>query len=984
MADGGGGPNIITLNMKLENHTHSRCVPIWTICLLATLFRVIPVDAEDEIDFARDIQPILNAKCTGCHGGVKAAGGVSFIYENQVVNFEGDSGMPVVTPGDLEESEMIYRITTSDEDERMPPPDDHPEGLEANEIELIKRWVKQGAKWSGHWAFTKPRAQERPTVKMGEWPKKRSDYFILSQLESEGLSPSRAADPPQWLRRASIDLTGLPPTLEELDTFNQTVTNKGADIAYQEAVDRLLASSHFGERWAQMWMDLVRYADTQGFEKDNGRTVWPYRDWLIRAFNDDLPYDQFTIKQIAGDLLPDRTVDDLVATVCHRNTQTNAEGGTDDEEFRVAAVIDRMSTTWTVWQGVTFGCVQCHSHPYDPIRHEEFYQFMSFFNNSEDADLNDDYPVLNYPKDHEQRQKAFDLYEQIASLRESLNEPGRVLGLDKDLVWETPEDLTLAANRGTIHLAKDGLIRTGGTADSDLVLEVSFPAKTVTSFRLRILPESDDPAKWPERGSVATQFWVTLKLPDGTEKRLPLTEVFADTLAGPYDPMDSLKAGGRGFGGYPKLFGPRWAVFVLKESLTPPEGAVFRVSIGNRASTTGNQMTPLRRFAIETNSDPRWAEIAAAPDRAANWKRHSKLLANQKAIPSVSIPVMVERPSAGARETRQFIRGNWIEKDKAVEAGTPGVFHPLPPGKADRVALANWLVHPDNALTSRIFVNRIWSHLFGIGIVETLEDMGSTGEQPSHPELLDDLAVRFQSEMGWSLKTLLRELVLSSAYRQDHGTTPELLEADPRNRLLARGPRTRLSAEMIRDQALTVSGLLSRKAYGPPVMPPQPAGIWAGAFGGGKWENSTGEDRYRRAVYTYWKRTSPYPSFLTFDAPAREICSARRIATNTPLQPLITLNDPVFLECSKVLAKRMDEEGGEVIADKMAKGYLLITLRQPDETVLAELTNLYRDVLAELKSDFTDDSKSLGATPHAAALTLTASALLNLDTVLTK
>jgi len=943
------------------------------------------VHAEDEIDFARDIQPILNAKCTGCHGGVKAAGGISFIYENQVINFEGDSGVPVVTPGDLEKSEMIYRIMTDDEDDRMPPLDDHPEGLEPREIELIKNWVKQGAKWSGHWAFSKPLAQELPDVTLSEWPKKRTDYFILSRLESEDISPSEAADPSQWFRRASIDLTGLPPTLKELEEFNQSVSAEGVDAAYEATVDRLLASPHFGERWAQMWMDLVRYADTQGYEKDKGRTVWPYRDWLIRAFNDDLPYDQFTIKQIAGDLLPNRTVDDLVATICHRNTQTNTEGGTDDEEFRVAAVIDRISTTWTVWQGVTFGCVQCHSHPYDPIRHEEFYEFMAFFNNSEDTDLDNDYPVLSYPTASEDLQKGFDLQEKISSSRESLNEPGRVLGLDKGLVWETSNDLTLATNRGNIHLAKDGYIRTGGTPASDLTLDISFPAKPVTAFRLRIQPDYNDPAKLPSRGSVATQFMVTLEMPDGTEKKLPVSEVFADTLAGPHDPMEAIRPSGMGFGGYPKLFGPRWAVFVLKESLTPLAGATIRISIENKAATTGNQMTPLRRFAIDTNSDPRWTELVNDQSRATAWRQYHKMRADLKAIPSITIPVMEERPPAGARETRLFVRGNWIDKDQAVTPGTPGVFHPLPPGNADRVALAEWLVHPDNALTSRVFVNRIWSHLFGLGIVETLEDMGSTGELPSHPELLDDLAVRFQSEMGWSLKNLLRELVLSAAYRQDNAATPEVLEADRRNRLLARGPRTRLSAEMIRDQALTVSGLLSRKSFGPPVMPPQPDGIWAGAFGGGgKWENSTGEDRFRRAVYTYWKRTSPYPSFLTFDAPAREICSARRIATNTPLQPLITLNDPVYLECAQALAKRMDEEGGESIPDKMTKGYLLANLSQPDETVLRELTNLYRDVLAELESDFTDDSKSLGATPHTAALTLTASALLNLDTVLTK
>lgn len=909
--------------------------------VLSTLAIAQDSISDKPIDFGKQVRPILNRACVSCHGSIKQSGGISFIYREQALA-EGDSGEATLVPGKPSESEFVRRITSDDEFERMPPPEEHPEGLKPAEIKLLTEWVRQGAKWSDHWSFVKPARQGLPKLKTPSWVRSRSDHFVLSQLEAMELSPSPAAPATQWLRRAAFDLTGLPPTLDELNQFLKD-HERDPEAAYERQVTHLLDSPHFGERWAQMWMDLVRYADTQGYENDLPRTVWPYRDWLIRAFNDDMPFDQFTIKQIAGDLLPQSSSDDLVATVCHRNTQTNVEGGTDDEEFRVSAVIDRINTTWTVWHGLTFGCAQCHNHPYDPFRQDEFYRFMAFYNNTEDCDLNTDFPLFAYPKKHEQREDAYALHKEITSLREELNAPGFDLAQAADHSWRQLKNLSARTTHGKISVTEHGQLRASGTPFGSMRTDVTFDAQSITAFRLRILPDDDDPATGPDRGAVVTHISVTATVKDGSETKIPIAEVFADSLVGPYDPMDAIKENARGFGGYPKLFGPRWAVFVLKEPAALADAKTLTISFRNAAITTGRQFTPVRNLAFDLSDDPRWTTLVSAEDHQKGWEEHGELVRKQKSIPSVRIPVMAERSSRGQRETRTFVRGNWLDKKDLVSAGFPKTLHTLPSESPDRLAMAKWLVSPDNPLTARVFVNRIWSELFGTGIVATLEDFGSSGQAPSHPALLDDLAVRFQTDMKWSVKQLLREIVLSSAYRQNHRVTSGSLEKDPQNRLLSRGPRTRLSAEMVRDQALAVSGLLTKKQFGPPVMPPQPQGVWEGAFGRRKWVEARGEDRTRRAIYTYWKRTSPYPGFVTFDAPAREVCSPRRITTNTPLQALVTLNDPVYLECAQALARRMDELGGKPLTNKIKVGYRLITLVPPDEATIAELSALYED-----------------------------------------
>jgi hypothetical protein len=590
---------------------------------------------------------------------------------------------------------------------------------------------------AAHWAYRKPELPARPEVRDQAWPRGELDYLVLAPMEAAGLSPSAEAEAATLLRRVSLDLTGLPPQPGEVRAF---VADHG-EGAYQATVDRLLASPRFGERWASVWLDLARYADTQGYEKDNLRTTWAYRDWVIKAFNDDLPFDRFTIEQLAGDLLPAPTVDQLIATAFHRNTMTNTEGGTDDEEFRVKAVIDRVNTTATVWLGLSVACAQCHDHPNEPMPQRDYYGLMAFFNNTADADKNDDAPVLSV---------------------------------------------------------------------------------------------------------------------------VPLAE---------------------------------------------------------RA-------------------------------RASNGEAQAETL----------VPIMRELAGPERRVTRRFHRGNWLDPREDAAPATPTLLHPFPEdAPRDRLGLAQWLVSPENPLTARVTVNRIWAQRFGTGIVETEEDFGSTGSRPSNQALLDYLAVRFQRDLHWSMKKLLREIVLSATYRQSSACSEERRARDPRNRLLARGARFRLPAEMIRDQALAAAGLLSEKMYGRSVMPPQPEGVWSVVYNAQRWVTSRGEDRYRRALYTFTRRTSPYPSAALFDAPPRESCTPRRVRTNTPSAALVTLNDAVFVEAAAALGKRMAAQPGGIV-EQVRFGWKLVLAREPSEVALREL-------------------EALWAKGGASAV---ATALLNLDETLTR
>ena len=928
----------------------------------------------ERVEFNRDIRPILTKHCTACHGGVKEAGGISFISRD-LATAEGKSGEHPIVPGDPAKSDMLRRIRSNDPDEVMPKPKHGPR-LSSEEASLIERWIADGAVWQNHWSYEKPLEKEVSGLSDEKWPRVPFDRFILQRLDQEKLKPSPAAPAEEWLRRASLDLTGVPPSPEELASFVKEHA-EDSRAAKERAVDRLLASPRFGERWAAMWLDLARYSDTYGFEKDPHRNVWPYRDWLIRAFNEDMPYDRFTIEQLAGDLLPDATADQRLATAFHRNTQCNTEGGTDDEEFRVAAVLDRVNTTWTAWQGTTFGCVQCHSHPYDPIQHDEYYQFAAFFNNTLDHDLDNDFPRMKIANDPVQREEASSLETRMRKLRAELNAPGAALAKSAN-DWQPFTADAFNPSHGQLIPQSDGTIRAEGTLPTGCKHVLSGPASAFSALRLKILPDSDDPKKWPERGSLVTMFEVALVDAAGASTPVAMKEVFVDHFSGHHEPSPTGHVGA-----FPKLEGPRWFVFVPAAPVIPTPGAKLSVSMTQKDDTAGEQATPVRRFSLDFSNHSGWAALMNDPARAALWEKSREMKKQDDGIKGTMVPVMIARSDEGARETRVFARGNRLSKEHVVSPGLPAVFNARSTGKnPTRLEMARWIVGQENPLAARVLANRLWSELFGTGIVRTLEDFGTSGELPSHPELLDHLALRLRDHHRWSIKAMLREMVLSSTYSQSHRASSALVARDPGNRLLARGPRNRLTAEMVRDQALAVAGLLTPKMFGPPVYPPQPEGVWNSVYSGATWKDSTGEDRFRRGIYTYSKRTSGFPGFLTFDAPSRDLCSARRITSNTPLQALVTLNDPAHIEAAQGFAKRMESHSAD-LAQRIGFGVLLATQQTASSTMLEELVALH----VAAKEDYVRSpelSSKLGSTPDVSALVLVANTILNLDSALNR
>jgi hypothetical protein len=991
----------------------------------ASLFH--PRASGPRVDFNRDIRPIFNSNCMACHGGVKQASNVSFSYRAQVLG-RGKSGRTIVVPGNPRASELIARVTSNDPEVRMPL---HGAPLKPEQIALLRRWIEQGAPWSDYWAFVPPRPQALPAVRRPGWIRRPLDRFILARLEKEGLSPSPQADKAALLRRVSLDLTGLPPTPQEQAAF---LADTSAN-AYEKQVDRLLASPRYGERWASMWLDLARYGDSKGFEKDKSRPgVWPYRDWVIAAFNGNLPYDQFVIKQLAGDLLPNHSFDDLIATSFHRQTAANDEGGTDDEEFRLAAVMDRASTTWSVLNGVTFNCVQCHSHPYDPIRHAEYYKFLAFFNTSRDADiafdsaLDDDWPVLHVPRDKVDYAQADRLQRQAAALRDRLVEASRAAAAraaqwkalpirqgEVSEVLAIGHDITeLSARPSNAELAKQiaqlraelvkvkarkpaAAIRVrGGMADwtgtvpikSLFDLTADADVKLITALRLEVPPaDAAKAAHSPEKGFVVNHIDAWLVRPDGSADKIAFrlwAPDAAESLQGnlarmlrntperkdatPADVAQSLAANS-GFMADPNLFRTRWVVGVPQAPLHPAPGTRLRIQL-TQTEPINAASSPVPRVRIFASGDAAWTGLAGAPGTDNGIAALAQAARRLQAMSTVPLPVMAEEAGYERRATLEFERGSFLSQiGPPLAADTPALFPKLPANAPhNRLTLARWFFAPGQPLTARVAVNRYWEELFGTGIVESLEDFGSAGEMPSHPELLDWLALHFQNDLHWNTKALLRELVTSATYRQSAVTSAALREKDPRNRLLARGPAQRLTAEMVRDQALLASGLLNPKMGGPPVMPLQPGGVWnVEANNAERWVDSTGADRNRRAIYTFIKRTAIYPSFVTFDAADRQLSAPRRIPTNTPLQALVTLNDPVYRQAAVALAARMRKEGGNSTDARLDYGAELVLSRKLTAAELAPLRRLY--------GQFPNETRGY---------TAVASALLNLDAALTR
>jgi hypothetical protein len=947
--------------------------------------------APAKIDFSRDVRPILNTNCLACHGGVKKSSEVSFLYREEALG-KGKSGKPTVVPGDPDASEMMTRILSDDPDEVMPQPE-HGPALKAHEITLIRQWIAEGAEWNNHWSFEKPTRHDAPKISDPKWPKNAIDPFVLAKLDEKEIQPSPPASSARLLRRLHLDLTGYPPSLDQLDAFEKSYA-ANPDTAVADVTNRLLKADSFGEKWASQWLDVARYADSEGLGADRRWNTWPYRDWVIRALNEDMPYDQFLIKQLAGDLLPDHSLDDLIATTFHRLSQQNAEGGTDNEEFRVMAVMDRVNTTWKGIQGITFECTQCHEHPYEPIHHDEYYKFFAFFNNSRDLDLNTHFPTLKVPAKPEEFPIANQHLNQSRQLQSKLQNQSRKL--IAETTWTKVNKMTVKSERVSSKSRQlDGYqeFLTDGTIPNNIVFKLDVPKpaslQKLTALRIHTLPlDLKKALHSPSLGAVLSRIILKATLP-GQDKPLdlPIAQILGDDDFPMWNPNDSLKKGNSGWGAYTHQYHPRSCIVVLKNPLNLPAGSTIHLELHhNAAAPTGPMAT--KRGRLELTDSPAFQSWLADPTTVQTAKERDTALADYNNLGQTNIAIMDRLQPGLQRETRTFERGNWLEKaDTPLTPGTPKSLPPLNPNDPEsptRLDLANWIAADANPFTSRVLVARIWEQLFGLSLVETLEDFGSSGVPPSHPDLLDDLALRFQTEMNRSLKTLIREILTSATYRQSSKTTSLAQEKDPENRYLSRGPRNRLSAETVRDHHLTTSGLINPALFGAPVRPPIPAGVWK-PFSDGPWNAAKVGDpnRYRRSIYTYWKRSIPYPAFGSFDAPTREVCSSRRLISNTPLAALATLNDEAYAEMAGGLARRMKYDTEGDVRTKLIAGFRMATSLKPSNQQLEIITSLFDDTVKDFEAD-PQQYAGLAGTPDGAAYTIVAAAYLNMDDALTR
>ena len=1012
------------------------------------------------IDFAGEIQPILEQYCYECHGRAKARGRLR-LHAPEFIRKGGNSGA-VILPGRSHESLLIRRVLDENPEDRMPLDGDP---LPEEAIARLRAWIDQGAPIPAqtvassaesaeslvdeHWAYVKPTRPELPPVTAAEWVRNPIDRFVLSRLEREQFSPSPDAARATLLRRVSLDITGLPPTPAELDSFLAD-TSPGA---YEKVVERLLASPQYGERWARPWLDLARYADTNGYEKDNRRAIWKYRDWVIDALNRDLPFDRFTIEQIAGDMLPNATVEQKIATGFHRNAMTNEEGGVDPEESRYEVLVDRTNTTATAWLGSTLGCAQCHNHKYDPFTQKDYFRLLAFFANA-------DFESRSFGDGTRYFEPTLDLAsaEQEATRKELQAEIDR---LDRELknvtpaireaqaeweqsmrsaqaAWTRLEPHKVSATNGVaLKVLPDGSVLASGP--NPPLTSYTFTAHTtlqgMTGIRLETMPHPSLPRDGPGRDGYG-HFRVTgiqvdvVPATGGTEmsRVVQFDTVKVDDAAYAFDPKALLAATPAGNDRKRGSWAinamrdveraPRHAVLAAAAPFGFPEGTRITVRIDHLDGTIGQGIGRFRLSVTDAATPLDGADLAArvrpvldvppaertatqAEEVAAAFRATTPLLkptrdalaAARKALADLQIPstlVMKERGSfeRPSYELRQ--RGSFAAKGERVYAGTPAALHPMRDDQpVNRLGLARWLVDENNPLVARVAVNRLWEQIFGRGLVETSEDFGAQSTAPTHPELLDWLATEFIAN-GWSQKALIRTIVLSSTYRQSSAVTPDLLERDPYNRLLARGPRLRMEAEMIRDVMLASSGLLSAKMSGPSVFPLQPDGIWNIPFNNDKWITSTGEDRYRRSLYTFWRRTSPYPSFMTFDATSREYCTVRRVRTNTPLQALTLLNDPASFEAARALARRMIRVAPADRA-RAAFGLKLVLAREASAAELDRLVSTYEQELAHYRARAEAASRVAAGTDdksedpaELAAWTIVANVLLNLDEAVTK
>lgn len=891
---------------------------------------------EVPIDYSTQVKPIINEHCITCHGGVRKNGGFSLLFQEEAMA-DTKAGHPAIIPGDPENSPLIQRLKETDPELRMPyqkPP------LTRQEIRILEEWVRQGASWGKHWAYIPPveplvpDAVAEANVSGGQesFFINEIDRFIYHDMKDVGLTPSAREDTGRLIRRLNLDLIGLPPSPDMVEQI------KSGNLTYEETIDQLLEDDRFGEKWASWWLDLARYADTKGYEKDQSRPMWWFRDYVIKSFNDDKPFDQFTIEQLAGDLLPNPTREQWIATAFHRNTMSNDEGGTLDEEYRIAAVIDRVNTTFEVWQSTTYGCVQCHAHTYDPFKHEEYYEIMAFFNNTRDEDTADDTPLLRMYPDSIQS-NIDEVRHWIISNTEDPQRIEKEMQFIKTLEPKIHTHLCTDFVNGELSDTKYLALRDNGHCSLKNTW-LNNAETMVISYRCSRIGGHMTIRENDQNGEVIASF--PIRKTQGTELDFIPIRPVADTV---------------------DLF-----IEFSNPALEPQQNSFRIFWFAFRPPLPGQDK-------------PGFVDIQNS---------YQNILSTD----TKGVPVMVENPSYLHRTTQIFEKGNWLVKGDTVYPDVPEVLNPFPKdAPRNRLGLAQWIVDERNPLTARTVVNRIWQQIFGQGLVTTVEDLGSQSEPSVHQELLDWLAVRLVQDHDWHLKPLIKDIVLSGTYRQSSAVTDKIMEVDPYNLYYARGPRFRLSAEQIRDQALAVSGLLSDKMYGPSVMPPQPDNIWQTVYNGEKWVTSEGEDRYRRGVYTFIKRTSPYPSFVTFDAGSREICEIQRTRTNTPLQALVTLNDPVYTEAALAWADRL-LANGQNMNEIIKTAYYEATFRPITDDKAATFKTLFSQAMTHFQEDDKDLESYLNTGPQSykesknrldlAALSVVCSAIMNLDEFLTK
>ena len=1026
------------------------------------------------VDFNRDIRPVFSEHCYACHGPdeQKRKGGLRLDIPEAAFR-PLKSGKTALVAGDPANSSLAARITTSDPEEIMPPPKfKHP--LKAEEIALLQRWIKEGATWKKHWSFIAPERPELPVVQDRKWPRNAIDYFTLARLEKEKFLPNGEADKAVLIRRVTFDLTGLPPTIAEVDAF---LTDNSAD-AYEKLVERLLASPHFGERMAQNWLDLSRYADTSGYHFDGVRFMWIWRDWVIKAFNDNQPYDAFTVEQLAGDLLPHRTQSQRVATGFVRNNMTNDEGGADPDEYLNKYVVDRVNTVGAVWLGLTVGCTECHDHKYDPLTTKEFYRMYAFFHNVPEKGLDrirtdNPPPRLPIPTAEQARhfvEADFAVKDAEKTLQDRINELGETQekwerettakppqSPESGLVAGLPFDGSLAtagqpdANAGKLFGAEKPEFvagRRGQALKLDGKAHVEFgpllnPDRTnAFSFSAWVKGENDGAVlskmekgpgyrgfdllysderwqvhllnAWPDNAmKVRTrnkfprgQWQQVLVTYDGSAKasglkiyvngRLREVEVEKDQLSTTIVNSEPLRIGSRN--GETLLQGVVDEVRFFNRTLQLDDAralaldgylAIITKSRGTRSDAERGE---LERFYKENYAvDYLRSETAVTAAR-----QHKDSLYGQ--IPTTLIMEEMNPP----RDTHVLVRGDFRNKGELVSPGTPAILPPLPAGTTNRLALARWLVDRGHPLTARVTVNRYWSLFFGTGLVKTINDFGSQGEWPSHPDLLDWLAVQFRdggatapggSAVGpWDLKGLVRLVVTSATYRQSAAVTADKLERDPYNRLFTRGPRLRMEAEFLRDNALAVAGLLNTTVGGPSVKPYQPPGIWDGTDA--HYDQDKGDALYRRGMYVFWRRSAHYPSFATFDAPSREVCTFLRQRTQTPLQSLVLMNDPAYVEAARGLAERVEREEPSNVDSRLVRAFRHTLGRPPQADETAWLQKTYAQQLENFKAspEAARELLKVGESPlpqrmdaaELAAMTAVANVLLNLNETITK